>query len=124
MDEVSSASPLGTILAWVPKPETSLAAEALPDGWLPCDGSTIIKGPWTGGKTPDLNSIGAFLRGGSDDKVLELEDDQVQDHEHEDSESGHQHDCFAKSTAESHTHGYVETGMTWGDGMICGSQND
>merc|ERR1719184_186466 len=102
VDEVSNASPLGTILAWVPQPETSLTAEALPDGWLPCDGSTITNGPWTGGKTPDLNSIGAFLRGGTDDKILEVEDDQVQDHEHAD--SGHKHDCSASSTAAPHDH--------------------
>ena len=69
-------------MAWVPHPEASLASEDLPDGWLPCNGSTITNGPWIGGKTPDLNSIGAFLRGGTDDKVLEVEQDQVQDHEH------------------------------------------
>ena len=103
---MSNASPLGTILAWVPQPEASQTVEALPDGWLPCDGSTITKGPWIGGKTPDLNSIGAFLRGGTDDKVLEVEDDQVQDHEHED--SGHQHDCSASSTAAPHDHDYLQ----------------
>jgi len=104
VDEVSSASPLGTILAWVPQAEASLAAEALPDGWLPCDGSTITKGPWTGAKTPDLNSIGAFLRGGTNDKVLQMEDDQVQDHEHDD--PGHQHSCSATSEAGSHHHSF------------------
>jgi len=102
VDEVSSASPLGTILAWVPQPEASLTAEALPDGWLPCDGSTITKGPWTGGKTPDLNSIGAFLRGGTEDNILEVESDQVQDHQHED--PGHQHDCHASATVSDHSH--------------------
>lgn len=102
VDEVTNASPLGTILAWVPKPEASLSAEALPDGWLPCDGSTITKGPWTGGKTPDLNSIGAFLRGGTEADILEVESDQVQDHQHKD--PGHQHDCHASATASDHTH--------------------
>jgi len=102
VDEVSNASPLGTILAWVPQPEASQTAEALPDGWLPCDGSTITKGPWTGGKTPDLNSIGAFLRGGAEENVLEVESDQVQDHEHED--PGHNHGCDASSTTGNHYH--------------------
>jgi len=102
VDEVSNASPLGTILAWVPKPETSQTVEALPNGWLPCDGSTITKGPWTGGKTPDLNSIGAFLRGGTEANILEVESDQVQDHQHED--PGHQHDCHASATASDHFH--------------------
>jgi len=102
VEQLSDQSPLGTILAWVPHPEASLAAEALPDGWLPCDGSTITKGPWTGGKTPDLNSIGAFLRGGTEENILEVESDQVQDHQHED--PGHQHDCDASATASDHYH--------------------
>ena len=119
---MSDQSPLGTILAWVPHPEASLANEDLPDGWVPCNGSTITKGPWTGGKTPDLNSIGAFLRGGTDDKILEVEDDQVQDHEHED--PGHQHDCSASSTAGSHNHVYNEPHYyKFGHGPICGSNN-
>ena len=99
---MSNASPLGTILAWVPHPEASQAAEDLPNGWLPCDGSIIIKGPWTGGKTPDLNSIGAFLRGGTEENILEVESDQVQDHQHVD--PGHQHDCYASATASDHYH--------------------
>merc|ERR1719264_1958602 len=107
VEQLSDQSPLGTILAWVPHPEASLASEDLPDGWLPCNGSTITKGLWAGGKTPDLNSIGAFLRGGADDKLLEVEDDQVQEHGHED--SGHQHDCSASSTAAPHTHAYTRT---------------
>merc|ERR1711934_1066555 len=102
VDEVSSASPLGTILAWVPQPEASMTAETLPEGWLPCDGSTITRGPWMGGKTPDLNSIGAFLRGGTEENILEVESDQVQDHQHED--PGHQHDCDASATASDHYH--------------------
>ena len=99
---MSDQSPLGTILAWIPHPEPSLTSEDLPDGWLPCNGSTITKGPWTGGKTPDLNSIGAFLRGGREENILEVEDDQVQNHQHED--PGHQHDCQATATASEHYH--------------------
>ena len=56
---------------------------------MPCDGSLINKGPWTGGKTPDLNTEGRFLRGGSEEDVLELQEDQIQDHQHED--PGHTH---------------------------------
>jgi len=102
VEQLSDQSPLGTILAWVPHPEASLAGESLPDGWLPCNGTTITKGPWTGGKTPDLNSIGAFLRGGTEENILEVESDQVQDHQHED--PGHQHDCDASATASNHWH--------------------
>merc|ERR1719204_1891409 len=118
VDEVSSASPLGTISAWVPHPEASQTAETLPEGWLPCNGSTITKGPWTGGKTPDLNSIGAFLRGGADDKVLEMEDDQVQDHEHDD--LGHQHECSASSSAGSHNHKFQGTHLDYHDAVSDG----
>jgi len=102
VEQLSDQSPLGTILAWVPHPETSLTSEELPDGWLPCNGSTITKGPWTGGKTPDLNSIGAFLRGGTEENILEIESDQIQDHQHED--PGHRHDCDASSSASNHYH--------------------
>jgi len=129
VDEVSNASPLGTILAWVPQPETSQTAETLPDGWLPCDGSTITRGPWAGGKTPNLNSIGAFLRGGTGDKVLEMEDDQVQDHEHED--HGHKHSCSASSSAADHHHTYYKAvhsddddGEFCGAGSSCQDTND
>ena len=77
-------APIGTILAWVPKPEnTSANVLSIPEGWMPCDGSLITQGPWKGGRTPDLNTIGAFLRGGPEDLVLEMEDSQIEDHEHE-----------------------------------------
>ena len=67
-----------------------------------CNGSDITEGPWKGGKTPDLNSIGAFLRGGSEDLVLDMEDGQLEDHNHED--SGHSHACSASSVADPHKH--------------------
>ena len=77
-------APIGTILAWVPKPEkTSSKAVSIPEGWMPCDGSPITQGPWKGGRTPDLNSIGGFLRGGPEDLVLEMEDSQIEDHQHD-----------------------------------------
>jgi len=106
--QLSDVSPLGTILPWVPRPEASLAQEAIPDGWLPCNGTQIEKGPWAGGRTPDLHSMGAFLRGAEEGRVLEMEESMVANHEHED--TGHQHDCTASSTAEPHTH---ETQDTW-----------
>ena len=74
----------------------------LPRGWMFCNGSDITEGPWKGGKTPDLNSIGAFLRGGTEDLVLEMEDGQLEDHTHED--TGHSHTCSATSVSEPHHH--------------------
>ena len=96
---MSADSPLGTLSAWTPKNNKSSTAQDLPEGWLPCDGSVITKGPWAGGKTPDLNNEGRFLRGGNENDVLELQDDQIQDHEHED--PGHTHDN------DPHRHGYI-----------------
>ena len=104
IDEVISASPLGTILAWVPRPSSSLELSPLPDGWLPCNGTTIPQGLWAGGTTPSINTEGAFLRGGGEDRVLEMEEDQVQEHSHED--PGHNHGCSATSTADPHSHKY------------------
>jgi len=104
VDEISSSSPLGTILPWVPKPEPSSETNVtLPYGWLPCDGRLITEGPWQGGKTPDLR--GEFLRGGTIDNVLEKELDEVQNHEHLD--PGHNHPCSATSTQDAHSHGYL-----------------
>ena len=74
----------------------------LPRGWMFCNGSDITEGPWKGGKTPDLNSIGAFLRGGSEDLVLEVEDSQIEDHTHKD--PGHSHACSATSVSDPHNH--------------------
>ena len=102
----------------MPHPEYSFALEELPDGWLPCDGSTIPKGPWTGGKTPDLNSAGLFLRGGEEDAVLEVEEDQVQEHEHDD--PGHSHGCSASSTAQPHAHNYNDYFTTTGGSKAYG----
>merc|ERR1719264_357430 len=96
VEQLSDRSPLGTILAWVPHPEVSLANEDLPEGWLRCNGSTITKGPWAGGKTPDLNGEKRFLRGASDSEVLSMEEDQMQDHKHQVSDPGH-------------THGYIDS---------------
>ena len=98
-------TPIGTILAWTPKPETtSTNVLDLPNGWMFCNGSDITEGPWQGHKTPDLNSNGAFLRGGSEDLVLEMEDSQLENHTHED--SGHSHTCSASSHSYPHHHTY------------------
>ena len=66
-----------------------------------CDGS-IIPHPsiWHGLLSPNLNSEGLFLRGGSDTEALHKEDDQIQDHFHVD--PGHNHG------SDTHTHGYGE----------------
>ena len=105
-----SNAPIGTILAWVPKPEkTSSNAVSIPDGWMPCDGSPITQGPWKGGRTPDLNTVGAFLRGGTEDLVLEKEEDQIRDHEHS---------CSA--TADNHDHSYYAARQDDSDGQVCG----
>ena len=66
-----------------------------------CDGS-IIPQPsiWHGLLSPNVNSEGLFLRGGSDTQALNREDDQIQDHSHID--TGHSHG------ADSHSHGYGE----------------
>ena len=44
---------------------------------------------WAGQKTPDLNNEKRFLRGGSDQEVLTLEEDMVMDHTHDISDPGH-----------------------------------
>ena len=65
----------------------------LPSGWVRCDGSVIPNGSiWTGKNVPDLNNGRRFLRGSSDDTILSLEDDMVQDHKHELNDPGHNHD--------------------------------
>ena len=95
--------PIGTIVPWVPRVDkTSNSFLPIPDGWQYCNGSLITAGPWAGGNTPNLN--GLFLRGGDEDSVLEMEESQLQDHEHVD--GGHSHSCSATSTSAPHTHEY------------------
>merc|ERR1719393_221637 len=92
--DVMNYAPVGTILPWVPKPEKddSVTSVDVPEGWQKCDGS-IIPSPsiWAGQKTPDLNNEMRFLRGAPDDSILTLEDDQLQDHHHDISDPGHEH---------------------------------
>ena len=60
--------------------------------WHKCDGS-IIDPPSAleGQKTPDLDCEERFLRGGPDNLVLSMEEDQLQDHEHIFHDPGHTH---------------------------------
>ena len=68
---VSDVAPIGTIVAWTPKPDQdTLNPVDLPDGWVLCDGSVITYGIWAGQSTPDLNGRNRFLRGGSYEDVL------------------------------------------------------
>ena len=88
--------PIGTILAWTLKVDDDDTVEAvdLPDGWMRCDGSTIPHhngSVWAGKRVPDLNGERRFLRGGADEDLLTLEDDQVQDHQHDFVDPGHSH---------------------------------
>jgi len=106
--------PVGSILSWVLKvdhdPDSEFAT--LPEGWQRCDGSIIDYGIWKGKTTPNLNGERRFLRGGTDADALVLEDDQLQQHEHED--KGHKHVCDVSSSPHSHGYqfyaGYVQAG--------------
>ena len=119
----SDLTPIGTILSWTPRPETtSTNVVDLPRGWMFCNGSDISEGPWKGGKTPDLNSIGAFLRGGSEDLVLEMEDGQLEDHTHED--PGHSHGCSATSISDPHNHKiHLRDDRVYSCGSQCAAAN-
>ena len=57
------------------------------------DDNLDFSGIWSGGKTPDLNGPGLFLRGGSEDEVLMTQESSIQDHEHQDDQ--HSHGCSA-----------------------------
>ena len=46
---------------------------------------------WAGQRVPDLNGERRFLRGGSDQDVLSLEEDQMEDHGHTVDDPGHTH---------------------------------
>jgi len=97
--QLTGDAPLGTISAWSPKNNLTSDLHSLPEGWLPCDGTVITRGPWAGGRTPDINNEGFFLRGSSEEAVLETENHQLEDHEH--SDPGHTH------SNRPHTHDYT-----------------
>ena len=94
-DEVDvSMAPVGTIIAWTMRVEANGTETGdIPAGWQRCDGS-VIQAPsiWVNLRTPDLNTEKRFLRGGSDQEVLTLEEDMMQNHEHSVHDSGHNHD--------------------------------
>ena len=70
--------PVGTILAWTPRPENSQDPVALPAGWQKCDGSQIVGGRWHGLYVPNINGEERFLRGTkTSSRVLATEEDQV-----------------------------------------------
>lgn len=56
--------PIGSIIAWH---KSAPGVPSLPDGWMECDGSTVIdsSSPLNGIPLPDLNVSTRFLRGGS-----------------------------------------------------------
>ena len=69
-------APIGAIIAWTPKPDSNtLNPTDLPSGWVLCDGSQIEGGIWDGRMTPNLNSERRFLRGGSIEDVLAVEEE-------------------------------------------------
>ena len=48
--------PLGTVIAWTPKPTKSVTnTSSIPDCWVLCDGTNIQNGQWAGETTPNLN---------------------------------------------------------------------
>ena len=97
-DQAKATVQLGTIVAWVPFPSKSSPRAPLPDGWLPCNGTTITNGPWRGQRTPDLNN-GHFLRGSDEGQALIFEEDQL----------------------FGHSHTYKRTDHSDSDGNICGT---
>ena len=116
--ELSTDSPLGTIAAWIPKNNETSGIQDLPDGWLPCNGANINKGPWTGGKTPYLNTEGRFLRGGTESDVLQMQDDQLEEHEHTDPGHTHSNSPHTHSYEDQHTGNefFIATGSSFGYG--------
>jgi len=77
-DDIMKMMPVGSIVAWVPKPARSGKIESdIPEGWLVCNGSEITDGIWKGSKTPNLGND--FLRGGNINEYLTHEDFAMQD---------------------------------------------
>ena len=65
--------------------------------------------------TPDLNAEGRFLRGGSPDQVLTMQDDSFQQHVHSVIDNGHSHsDSGHKHSDGGHTHGFTEFNLSQG----------
>ena len=103
--------PIGTILSWVMMVDKNGGEVAnLPKNWQKCDGSIIDHGIWEGKRTPDLNGEKRFLRGGDDNDVLTLEEDQILDHIHDVFDEGHSHFTYAGKEGEGHSY----DGNGWG----------
>jgi len=109
--EKLSEFPIGSIIPWVMKVMDDGGEDfvELPSGWMRCDGSIIPHGSiWEGKRVPNLNGEKRFLRGGLDEDVLKLEDDQIQDHVHSINDPGHAHqyeDKYAFSLGVHTKHG-------------------
>lgn len=105
--------PIGTIIPWVTKPQLgSSHEETLPTGWIECDGSTIQEpSAWAGQSTPNLNGERRFLRGGTHEQMLLMEEDMILDHMHTD--GGHTH------TDAGHGHSFTSHGS--GSNHHCGT---
>ena len=57
-----------------------------------CNGAVILApSPWEGETTPNINGEERFLRGGLDANQLQTEEDSLQAHTHDVSDSGHDH---------------------------------
>ena len=91
-------APIGSIVAWHGSP----FGLTPPHGWLLCDGSVILEGPFKGNSTPNLNGEARFLRGGVGGNVGTFQEDQIQDHPHSVSDAGHTH------TDTGHYHDYYD----------------
>jgi len=92
--------PIGSIVAWMPG---FSRIKELPSGWQRCDGSLIKTGTLKGQVTPDLNTIGRFMRGSTDEMAGVTQEDAVQDHTHVD--EGHTHqDSGHTHTDTGHAH--------------------
>jgi len=114
-------APVGTISAWVTKPTKETSDNDmvnLPDGWVRCDGSPIPQPSiWAELLTPNLNGEKRFLRGASDEDVLTLEEDQIQEHVHKIADPGHNHgyvDRYTWADGDHHESGHWGPG-TWAD---------
>ena len=71
-------APLGSIIAWVLSVPDG-RSNALPAGWVECDGRAITEGIWMGRNTPDLNTNGYFLKGAPPADNNKFEESMVQD---------------------------------------------
>jgi hypothetical protein len=75
-----------------------------------CNGAVILApSPWEGETTPNINGEERFLRGGLDADQLQTEEDSLQAHTHDISDSGHDHgyeDIYAQNGTRIFNCGY------------------